>query len=199
MSNIAESAIIYPDVELGDDVTIEAFCVIGLPHIGFSGEKTVVGAGAVIRAGTYIYAGNVIGKNFQTGNKANIRELNKIGDNVSIGTLSVVEHHVRIADGVRLHTQVFVPEYSILDEDCWIGPGAVLTNARYPAHPDAKADLKGVHIHAGARIGANVTLLPGISVGGRSLVGAGSVVTKDVPEGVVVAGNPCIMLRKVDY
>lgn len=199
MAKIADSAVVYPGVELGENVTIEDFCIIGLPFKGFAGERTVIGDGAVIRAGTYIYAGNVIGRNFQTGNKTNIRELNRIGNDVSIGTLSVVEHHVRIADGVRIHTQAFVPEYSILDEACWIGPNVVITNARYPSHPDAKSQLSGVHVHASARIGANVTLLPGISVGERSLVGAGSVVTKDVPEGVVVAGNPCIMLRKVDY
>jgi UDP-3-O-[3-hydroxymyristoyl] glucosamine N-acyltransferase len=59
-----------------------------------SGEETIIGNGAVIRSHTVIYAGNVIGDRFQTGNKANIRELNRIGNDVSIGTLSVVEHHV---------------------------------------------------------------------------------------------------------
>ena len=82
-----------------------------------------------------IYAGNVIGRNFQTGNKVNIRESNRIGDNVSVGTLSVIEHHVEIGDSVRIHTQAFIPEYSVLEEGCWIGPNVVLTNAKYPAVP----------------------------------------------------------------
>ena len=75
-----------------------------------------IGEGSVIRSHTVIYAGNVIGRNFQTGNKVNIRESNRIGNNVSVGTLSVIEHHVEIGDGVRIHTQAFIPEYSVLED-----------------------------------------------------------------------------------
>jgi acetyltransferase-like isoleucine patch superfamily enzyme len=198
-SNIAKSAVIYPNVNLGENIIIEDFCIIGLPFKGMSNEKTVIGDNAVLRAGTYIYAGNVIGNDFQTGNKANIREQNTIGDNVSIGTLSVVEHHVAIGKNVRIHTQVFVPEYTILDDDCWLGPNVVVTNARFPRHPNVKDDFLGVHIHKKAKVGGNVTLLPGIQVGRNSLIGAGSVVTKDVPENVIMAGNPAEFKRNIDY
>ncbi len=196
---IAESAIIHPNVELGNNVIIEEYCVIGAPFSGYDGEKTVIGDEAVIRSGTVIYAGNTIGSQFQTGNKANIREFNKIGNNVSIGTLSVVEHHVKISDDVRIHSQVFIPEYTTLEKGCWLGPNVVLTNARFPKHPDAKRELKGACICSNAKIGANATLLPGINVAKNSLIGAGSVVTKDVPEDVIVAGNPARVLRNIDY
>src|SRR4051812_10825514 len=95
---IAKTAIVHPNVSLGPDVVVEDFCIIGCPPRGrSSGElATVIGAGSVIRSFTVIYAGNRIGARFQTGNKANIREDNTIGDDVSVGTLSVVEHHVRI-------------------------------------------------------------------------------------------------------
>lgn len=191
--------IIYPNVELGKNITIEDYCIIGCPFKGYSGEKTFIGDNSVIRAGTIIYAGNRIGRNFCTGNKANIRELNEIGNNVSIGTLSVIEHHVIIRDGVRIHTQVFVPEYTVLEEECWLGPAVVITNARFPKHPNVKNELKGAHIHRNAKIGANATLLPAVTVGANSLVGAGSVVTKDVPEGVIVSGNPARIMRAIDY
>jgi acetyltransferase-like isoleucine patch superfamily enzyme len=144
-----------------------------------------------------IYAGNVIGKNFQTGNKVNIRESNQIGNDVSIGTLSVVEHHVQIADHVRIHTQVFVPEFSVLEEGCWLGPNVVLTNAKYPLSPGVKDQLVGPVIRRGAKIGANVTILPGVVIGENALVGAGSVVAKDVPAGAVVVGNPARVIRKI--
>ena len=160
MSEISATAIIYPNVILGEGVVVEDYCVIGLPFKGIEGEQTVIGDGSVVRAGTYIYAGNQIGRNFQTGNKANIRELNVIGDDVSIGTLSVIEHHVTIGNDVRIHTQVFVPEYTILEESCWLGPNVVLTNARYPKHPSVKDELKGACIKQNAKIGANTTLLP---------------------------------------
>lgn len=159
----------------------------------------MIGDHAVIRSQTVIYAGNTIGNSFQTGHKANLRELNTIGDNVSIGTLSVIEHRVTIGNGVRIHTQAFIPEFSILEDCCWIGPNAVLTNAKFPQHPNAKAELKAPHIEQQARIGANATLLPGIRIGRRSLVGAGSLVTQNVPPGVIVAGSPAKYLREVDY
>ncbi|MBT4146564.1 MAG: transferase [Gammaproteobacteria bacterium] len=199
MVNISATAIIHPNVILGEDVVIEDHCIIGLPFKGMKDEQTIIGDGSVIRAGTYIYAGNQIGRNFQTGNKANIRELNQIGDNVSIGTLSVVEHHVTIKDGVRIHTQVFVPEYTTLEENCWLGPNVVVTNAKYPKHPAVKNDLEGAHIKHNAMIGANTTLLPGVAIGENSLIGAGSVVTKDIPDRVIAVGNPVKVLREIDY
>jgi acetyltransferase-like isoleucine patch superfamily enzyme len=158
---------------------------------------TVVGPNAVIRSHSVIYAGNVIGRNFQTGNKVNIRESNRIGDDVSVGTLSVIEHHVEIADKVRIHTQVFIPEYSVLEEGCWIGPNVVFTNAKYPLAPGVKDQLAGPVIRRGAKIGANVTLLPGVIVGENALVGAGSVVVRDVPPGAVVVGNPGRIIGQV--
>jgi acetyltransferase-like isoleucine patch superfamily enzyme len=199
LNKIATSAVIFPNVDLGKNVVIEDFCIVGLPFKGMSKERTIIGDNAVIRAGTYIYAGNVIGKNFQTGNKANIRELNTIGDNVSIGTLSVIEHHITIGKNVRIHTQVFVPEYTILDDECWLGPNVVLTNARFPRHPNVKNELLGVHIHQNAKVGANVTILSGIQIGRNSLIGAGSLVTKEIPENVIVAGSPAEFKRNIDY
>jgi len=75
--------------------------------------ETILGSQALLRSHTVIYAGNIIGDSFQTGNKVNIRELNRIGDNVSVGTLSVIEHHVEIGNNVRIHSQAFIPEFSV--------------------------------------------------------------------------------------
>jgi acetyltransferase-like isoleucine patch superfamily enzyme len=196
---IDATAIVYPGVELGEGVVIEAQCLIGVPFAGGDGAVTVIGDGAVIRAGTIIYAGNRIGRNFQTGNRANIRERNEIGDNVSVGTLSVVEHHVTLHDGVRIHTQAFIPEYSVLEAGAWVGPNVVLTNARYPLAPGAKENLLGPRLEAGAKVGANSTLLPGVVIGRNALVGAGSVVTKDVPAGKIAVGNPARVIGDVRY
>ena len=197
---IARTAIIYPDVTLGDNVVIEDFCIIGAPFKGQpEGLATVIGKNAVIRSHTVIYAGNVIGDDFQTGNKTNIRECNRIGNNVSIGTLSVVEHHVEIGGNVRIHTQAFVPEFSVLEDGCWLGPQVTLTNAKFPKSPGVKDELRGPTIKRKAKIGAGATLLPGITVGENSLVGAGSVVTGDVAADAIYAGNPAVFLRKIHY
>ncbi|MCC6164568.1 MAG: transferase [Acidobacteria bacterium] len=187
------------NVDLGLGCEIEEFCLIGVPPRGHAEGELVtrIGDRAVIRSHAVIYAGNVIGANFQTGNKVNIRESNTIGADVSIGTLSVVEHHVSIGDRVRIHTQAFVPEYSVLEDDCWIGPNVVLTNARYPQAPGVKDSLKGPVVRRGAKIGANATLLPGVEIGEGAVVGAGAVVVHDVPAGAVVVGNPARIVNRV--
>ena len=187
----------YKNVSVGQGSVVEDYCLLGTPPRGHSdGElPLLIGEGAVIRSHTVIYAGNTIGRNFQTGNKVNIRELNIVGDNVSVGTLSVVEHHVTIGSDVRIHTQAFIPEFSVLKNGCSIGPNVVLTNAKYPQSPGAKEHLAGPTVRKGAKIGANATLLPGVVIGENALVGAGAVVVHDVAPGTVVAGNPARLIR----
>jgi acetyltransferase-like isoleucine patch superfamily enzyme len=190
---------ICKNVTLGEGTVVEDFSLVGVaPRGAQEGElPTTIGERAVIRSHTVIYAGNVIGRNFQTGNKVNIRESNRIGDNVSIGTLSVVEHHVDIGNNVRIHTQVFIPEFSVLEDGCWIGPNVVLTNAKYPLSPGVKDSLAGPVVRRNAKIGANATVLPGVVIGEGALVGAGAVVVRDVPAGAVVVGNPARVIRHV--
>jgi len=110
----------------------------------------------------------------------------------------VVEHHVEIADLVRIHSQAFVPEYSTLEEGAWIGPNVVLTNVPHPLCPKAKLCIKGATIKRRAKVGANSTILPFLTVGENALVGAGSVVVENVPDGAVVAGNPARVIKTVD-
>lgn len=190
----------HEGVDLGAGAEIGAYAVIGVPPRGKrDGEvPTVIGDDAVIRSHAVVYAGNRIGARFQLGHGALVREDNEIGDDVSIGSSTVVEHHVRIGSRVRIHSMAFIPEFSVLEDDCWIGPNVVITNAKYPRSPGVKEALRGAHVKRGAKIGANVTLLPAVVVGENALVGAGSVVTRDVPPGAVVAGNPARVLKSID-
>jgi acetyltransferase-like isoleucine patch superfamily enzyme len=191
----------YPGVRLDEgSSTIGEFVVLGVPPQGQApgALETRIGRRATIRSHAVIYAGNVIGDDFHAGHGGLIRESNQIGQQVSIGSHSVIEHHVVIGDGVRIHSNVFVAEWSVLEAGCAIGPGTVLTNTRYPWSPAAKDTLQGPHLEAGAIIGASVTLLPGVRIGKGALVGAGAVVVKDVPAGVVVVGNPARVVRAVE-
>lgn len=193
----SHGTIIRDNVHLAGLGTIGPFCEIGVPpRNAKEGElATHIDQGYLIRSHTVIYAGNRIGADFQTGHAVLIRENNVIGSNVSIGSHSVIEHHVSIADRVRIHSQAFIPEYSVLEEGCWIGPQVVFTNALHPLCPRAKDCLKGPIIGRGAKIGANATVLPGVQIGEMALVGAGAVVTRDVPAGTVVAGNPARFIK----
>jgi len=197
--NSGDTAIIYPGVVWGGAYTLGPFVIVGQAPRGHQpGDlATRIGAGAYINSHTVIYAGNIIGTNLRVGHGVLIREQNEIGDDVSIGSGSNVEHHVRIGNRVRLHSNVFVPEWSVLEDDCWLGPNVVVTNARYPATPTTKEELVGVYIEKRAKIGANTTILPGVRIGTDALVGAGAVVTVDVPPGAVVAGNPARIIKYI--
>jgi acetyltransferase-like isoleucine patch superfamily enzyme len=199
MSKIANTAKILKNVKVGKNVTIEDFVIIGAVPRGYiEGElETIIGDNAVIRSHTVIYAGNVIGNNFQTGNHVSVREKNTVGNNVSIGTKSVVDFESKIGNNVRIHSQVFIPEYSVLEDDCWIGPNVVLTNAKYPKSLKSKEFLKGVIIEKDAIVGGNATILSNVKIGTKALIGAGSVVTKNIPSGKIVAGNPAKIIGDV--
>jgi acetyltransferase-like isoleucine patch superfamily enzyme len=196
---VPESSIVYPGVVWGGEYSLEPFVIVGHPARGREpgDAPTIIGAGALIRSHTVLYDGNRIGLRFQTGHGALVREDNRIGDDVSIGSGSIVEHHVIIGNGVRLHSHVFVPEFCVLEDECWLGPNVVLTNARYPQSPGARDRLVGAHIEKGAMLGANVTVLPGIRIGRLALIGAGSVVTKDVAAGAVMAGSPARVINDI--
>ena len=197
---IASTARIFAACDIGPDAVIGDFAVVGEPPMGAAEGQfpTIVGRGAVIRSHTVIYAGNVIGRNFQTGHGVLIREHNQIGDDVSVGSHSIVEHHVQLGNRVRIHSGAFVPEYTVMEDESWLGPHVVLTNAPHPLCPNFPECRKPVILRRNAKVGANATLLPGVVVGEMSLVAAGSVVTKDVPPGVVVAGNPAVIIKAVD-
>ncbi len=189
---IAETAKIDGAVSLGDNVEVGEYVLLGYG----GGSETFIGDDSVIRSHTVVYEGNKIGRNFQTGHGVLIRENNVIGDNVSIGSHSDIEHDITMEDDVRIHSGVFVPEYTTLKKGCWLGPGVMLTNAKYPLSKDVKKRLKGPVIGEGSIIGANATILPDVKIGRNCLIGAGAVVTEDVPDDSVVVGVPAKVLRK---
>lgn len=182
-----DDALVLGEVHLGIDCVIEPFCVLGTgPHRGE--VPLIVGEGAVVRSHSVLYAGSTIGTGFRSGHGILVRENCIIGDSVSIGSHSVLEHSVVIGDQVRVHSGVFIPEHTRLEARCWIGPGVIFTNARYPNRPQTKAALEGVRVEEGAVVGAGVVILPGLTVGAGSLIGAGSTVAKDVAPGETIFG-----------
>ena len=189
--SVSPNANILPNVTLGPESVVGDFAIVGHPPRGAEpGEHaTVIGAQATIRSHTVIYAGNRIGDHFATGHFVMLREDNVVGSNVSIGTGTIVEHHVEIHDNVRIHSSAFVPEYTIIEEGAWLGPHVVVTNTLHPLCPKAKECMRGPVIKRGAKVCANVTLLPFITVGENAFIGAGAIVTDDVPAGAVVIGR----------
>jgi acetyltransferase-like isoleucine patch superfamily enzyme len=200
--------IVHDNVKIGKEPTIEDFVVLGKPPRGFRyGElKLIIGDFPILRCGTVIYAGNVIVNNFQTGDYARIRENNKIGDNVSVGTFSTIEVKCELGNQAKIHSNCFIPEYTVVEESSWIGPGVVMTNVLHPPCPVFKkhapiAEVKCCHgpiVKKKAIICAGAVILPGVVIGEKAIVGAAAVVTKDVPARSVVAGNPAKIIAKVE-
>ena len=147
---------------------------------------TRIGRGAKVRSHTVIYTNTQIGDRLETGHHVVIREDNAIGERLWIWNHSTIDYGCRIGDRVRIHNHVYVAQKTVLGDDVFLAPGVMIANDRYPISDR----LEGPTIKRGAVIGVNATILPGVVIGEGALVGAGSVVTKDVPDGAVVYGNP---------
>lgn len=151
-------------------------------------EETQIGANPTIRYGTVIYPSVVIGDEFQTGNFAMIREGTEIGDNVLVGSHTVIDGETTIGSNVSLQTGVYIPQETRIGNRVFFGPHAVVTNDPYPIRNESR--IEETVISDDASIGANATILPGVSVGERAFVAAGAVIIDDVPPDTLAIGVP---------
>lgn len=179
------------DVTLGDDHSIDPGVQLGyVPGRPISDCTLIIGPGARIRSGTVIHAGTTIGARLETGHNVLIREENSIGDDFNIWSNSIVDYGCTIGCRVRVHCNVYVAQFTVIEDDVFLAPGVTVANDLHPGCPFSKECMRGPTIKRGAQIGVNATLLPFVTIGERALIGAGSVVTRDVPPRTVVYGNP---------
>ena len=113
-----------------------------------------------------------------------------VGEDCNICDHTFIENHVVIGNRVTIKCGVYIWDGITIEDDVFIGPNATFTNDPFPRSKHIPAEYAKTTIKRGASIGANATLLPGISIGERAMVGAGSVVTRSVPPLAIVAGNP---------
>lgn len=182
-SKISQKKRFNGKVSIGEGSIIEAGVTLG----NREDSLITIGENCLIRSGTVIYSDVKIGNNFKTGHNVLIREHTEIGDDVLIGTNSVVDGNCKIGNKVSIQTNAYITAYTTIEDEVFLGPCSVTTNDKYMR---VGANLKGPIIKRGAHIGANSTLLPGITVGERAVVAAGTVVTKAVATGATVAGVP---------
>jgi acetyltransferase-like isoleucine patch superfamily enzyme len=134
----------------------------------------------------FIAADAKIGKNVKIWHYSYVGSSTIIGDNVMIGSLAHVDYNVRIGDNTRIEGSVYIPPLTRIGKNVFIGPAAVMTNDLYPM----SKKMVGVTIEDGAIICGGAVIKAGVTIGKRSVVAMGAVVTKDVPPEVVVMGVP---------
>jgi acetyltransferase-like isoleucine patch superfamily enzyme len=172
-------------------------CILGHPSSGAEDEPLVLGPGVTVRAYAVLYQGVTLGAGVHVGHAALVREGNVVGERASIGSSSHLEPRNQIGARSRVHSGSFLSS-TVVGEDVFIGPGVVFTDDPHPPCPRYLDCVRGARVEDGASIGGGVTLLPGVVVGARSLVGAGAVVTRSVQPGDVVVGNPARVVGRRD-
>src|ERR687896_1161404 len=206
MPEIHPTATVYPGTVLGEGVKVLENAVVGKqpslsPRSTTKREELApaeIGDGTIVSTGAIVFAGTRIGARVILGDQSCVRERVTIGDDVVVGRGSLVENDTTIGARTKIQADAYVTAYTTVEEDVFIAPCVVTTNDDFMGRTEKRHELvRGPTIRRGARIGGGAILCPGIEVGEDAFVGAGAVVTKDVPPRVVVVGNPARVLREV--
>jgi UDP-2-acetamido-3-amino-2,3-dideoxy-glucuronate N-acetyltransferase len=196
--------VVHEGVRIGDGCTIEDHVVLGKrPRLaGRSmargdvgllelGERVTVCAGAVVFAGTSIAEGTILG------DQSYVRERSSVGAESVIGRGSAVDNDVRVGARVRAQTDVYLAAFTVVEDDVFVGPGAITTNDDTMSRHTRGTPLRGAILRRGCRIGGGAVLTPGVEVGEEAFVAAGAVVTGDLPSRAVAMGVPARVVREV--
>jgi len=158
----------------------------------------VIGDGTIVSTGAIVFAGTTVGARVVLGDQSCIRERVSIGDDVVVGRGSLVENDTTVGAMTKIQADAYITAYSTLEDHVFVAPCVVTTNDNWMGRTEQRfGNVKGPTIRRGARIGGGAVLCPQVEIGEEAFVGAGAVVTKDVPPRVVVVGNPARVLRAV--
>jgi len=205
-ADVHPSAVVYPGTVLGDGVRVLENAVVG-KQPALSPRSTAkreplppaeIGDGTLVSTGAIVFAGTHIGERVVVGDQSCIRERVTVGDDVVLGRGVLVENDTTIGAMARIQAEAYITAYSTLEEHVFIAPCVVTTNDNFMGRIEKRHALrKGPTIRRGARVGGGAVLCPAVEIGEEAFVGAGAVVTKDVPPRMIVVGNPARVLREV--
>ena len=206
MPEIHPTAIVYPGTVLGENVKVLEYAVVG-KQPALSPRSTTkreplppatIGDGTIVSTGATVFAGSTIGARVVLGDQSCVRERVTIGDDVVVGRGSLVENDTTIGAMTKIQAEAYITAYSTLEDHVFVAPCVVTTNDNFMGRTERRHELiKGPTIRRGARIGGGAIICPAVEIGEEAFVGAGAVVTKDVPPGKVVVGSPARVLRDV--
>jgi acetyltransferase-like isoleucine patch superfamily enzyme len=207
MAEVHETAVVYPGTVLGEGVKVLEYAVVGKQPT-LSPRSTArreplpparIGAGTVVSTGAVVFAGTSVGERVILGDQSCVRERVTIGDDVVVGRGSLIENDTTVGALTKIQADAYITAYSTLEDNVFIAPCVVTTNDNFMGRTEQRHELiAGPTIRRGARVGGGAILCPGIEIGEEAFVGAGAVVTKDVPARKLVVGNPARVVRDVD-
>jgi acetyltransferase-like isoleucine patch superfamily enzyme len=206
VADVHSTAVVHPGTVLGEGVKVLEHAVVG-KQPSLSPRSTTkreelppaeLGPGTIVSTGAIVFAGTRIGARVIVGDQACVRERVEIGDDVVVGRGSLIENDTTVGGMTKIQADAYITAYSTLEEHVFIAPRVVTTNDNLMGRTERRYELtRGPTIRRGARIGGGAILLPGVEVGEEAFVGAGAVVTKDVPARTVVVGSPARAIREV--
>jgi acetyltransferase-like isoleucine patch superfamily enzyme len=199
-ASIGAFAVVHGGTEVGQGVRVEEHTSVGKPEHGYavgrtytgSGAATRIADGAVLRSGAVLYAGVSIGVNTCIGHGTLVRSHALVGNDGIFGHHLVIERECRIGDRVRCSPLSHITSACVLADDVFLGAGIRTVNDKHLIwrDPEREPDLVPPRFEQGAKVGSGSTVLGGVTIGERALVGAGSVVTRDIPPGATAYGSP---------
>jgi|SRR5690625_1654900 len=205
---IGHNVIIYAGTQIGDNVVIQDNAVIGkqptrasasiLPDIKKL-QAPKIGSEVTVGTSAIIYANCEIENNVFVADLATLRERVKIGEYTIVGRGVAVENDCTVGKRCKLETNSYITAYSELGDFVFVAPGTITTNDNFMGRSKERFEhFKGVTVGVGGRIGANATILPGVTIETDGTVAAASVVTKDVEKEMLVIGSPAREYSKVN-
>ncbi len=204
---IHPTATVYPGTVLGEGVKVLENAVVGKqpslsPRSTAKREAlppTEIGDGTIVSTGAVVFAGSRIGARVVLGDQSCVRERVQVGDDVVLGRGSLIENDTTVGARTKIQAEAYITAYSLLEDDVFIAPCVVTTNDNFMGRTERRHDqIKGPTIRHGARIGGGAIICPAVEIGEEAFVGAGAVVTKDVPARMLVVGNPARVIRAVN-
>jgi len=206
-AEIHPTATVYPGTVLGAGVKVLEGAVVGKQPT-LSPRSTAkreplppaeLGDGTIVSTGAIVFADARVGARVILGDQSCVRERVQVGDDVVLGRGSLIENDTTVGARTKIQAGAYITAYSVLEDDVFIAPCVVTTNDNFMGRTERRHDLiKGPTIRRGARIGGAAILCPAVEIGEEAFVGAGAVVTKDVPPRMLVVGNPARVLRAVN-
>ncbi|MBI4678121.1 MAG: N-acetyltransferase [Elusimicrobia bacterium] len=204
---IGHGVVIHPDTVIGRGVRIDDNAVVGKSPMRSSLsamtqqrklDPCVIGDGCILGSMAVVYRGCRIGRGVMVADFASIREDVEIGELTIVGRGVAVENKVKIGRKCKLETGSYITALSGIEDGCFVAPEVTFTNDNFVGRTAERFKFhKGVTLRRGARVGANSTILPRLTVGADALVAAGSLVRRNVPARKIVAGAPAKIWRDV--